>query len=190
MAHQLQTSLLFDEADAEIRGPDVTYVESFTEHHQEWFDALIENLHWNSQYKSRLTHTFGVSYNYKKGTKKVREMPHFLEPVCERIEKKFGYLPNNCLANYYPSGEHYISLHSDQDDEMKAQTGVTIVSLGSVRTMELRNISNPKLRFFYPLQPGSAFYMEDELQKEWKHGIPREAEAGPRISLSFRALIA
>ena len=116
-------------------------------------------------------------------------MPEFLLPLCQQIDGLFGYSPNNCLVNYYPDGNHYISFHSDQDTEMKAQTGVTIVSLGAVRTMVLRSIENPRARFYYPLQPGSAFFMEDALQAHWQHGVPKEAGKGPRISLSFRSLI-
>ena len=166
----------------------MTYVPRFTEYHRLWFDRLAGMHCWDSRFKSRKTCTFGVSYNYRRGTRKVRRMPAFLETVCERIERTFGYRPNNCVANYYPSGEHYISLHSDQDMEMKARSGVTIVSLGSVRTMVLRNIENPRLKTYHPLQPGSAFFMADAIQAEWQHGIPKEAGAGARISLSFRAL--
>jgi alkylated DNA repair dioxygenase AlkB len=175
-----------DETDPE---PQVCYVPEFIGNHSIWFERLQSSLNWNCQYKSRKTATFGVSYNYKAGTKKVSAMPGFLEPVCEKIRIVFGYKPNNCLANYYPDGNHYISFHSDQDMEMKAQSGVTIVSLGAIRNMVLRSIQIPQLKYYYPLQPGSAFYMEDNLQKEWQHGVLKEAGAGARISLSFRSLI-
>ena len=190
MAFQAQSSLFGCDQDFPEKTPDITYIPEFTAHHQQWFDRLVESLHWNIQFKSRKTYTFGVSYNYRKGTKKAREMPQFLTPVCNRIQQTFGYNPNNCLVNFYPSGENYISLHSDQDTEMKARTGVTIISLGSLRTMVLRNIESPNVKHHFPLQPGSAIFMEDAVQAEWQHGIPKESGSGPRISLSFRSLIA
>lgn len=187
MTQPVQTSLLEDSAS--VPAPEVAYIPVFTDHHEIWFDRLARLKQWDSRFKSRKTCTFGVSYNYRRGIKKVRDMPGFLGPVCERIEDTFGYRPNNCVANYYPSGEHYISPHSDQDMEMKARSGVTIVSLGAVRTMVLRNTEDRRIRFHYALQPGSAFFMADAIQGDWQHGIPREAGAGARISLSFRALL-
>ena len=71
---------------------------------------------------------------------------------------------------------------------MKDHTGVAIFSLGAVREMVLRKIDNSQLRFAYALEPGSAFYMSDQIQSEWQHGIPKQRGCGPRISLSFRSL--
>ncbi len=189
MAYQLQSSLLQSDSVISDAEPDTRYHAGFIDNHRQWFDHLQSTLRWNSQFKSRKTATFGVSYNYSKGIKKVKPIPGFLLPLCRQIQKVFGYSANNCLVNYYPDGNHYISFHSDQDTEMKAQTGVTIVSLGAVRTMVLRSIENPQSRFYYPLQPGSALFMADALQADWQHGVPKEAGKGPRISLSFRSLI-
>lgn len=189
MAFQTQTSLFSREEEYPDTEPVVKYMPEFLEHHQDLFNYLQTTMSWNSRFKSRKTVTFGVAYNYKSGIKKVRDMPPFLDSICEQIRQRFKYTPNNCLVNYYPDGNHYISFHSDQDTEMKAQTGVCIISLGSLRNMAMRNIKNPRLRFYYPLQPGSVFFMEDAIQLEWQHGILREDAAGPRISLSFRSLI-
>ena len=189
VTYQKQISLFSNNGNETDPEPEISYVPEFIKNHGIWFERLQSRLKWNNQYKSRKTATFGVSYNYRKGTKRVSKMPGFLEPVCEKISIIFGYKPNNCLVNYYPDGDHYISFHSDQDMEMKTQSGVTIVSLGAIRNMALRKIKLPQQKFYYPLQPGSAFYMEDSLQKEWQHGVLKEAGAGARISHSFRSLI-
>ncbi len=189
MSYQQQASFLDNDPACLVEEPNARYLPDFLENQRQWFHRLQSGLRWNDQFKSRKTATFGVSYNYSAGTRKSKEMPGFLLPVCKRIYETFNYYPNNCLVNYYPDGEHYISFHSDQDMEMKAQSGVTIVSLGSVRTMALRSISHPQTKHYYPLQPGSAFFMEDTLQAQWQHGISRQAGAGPRISLSFRCLL-
>ena len=168
--------------------PDVRYVPHLIPDHERYFNYLVENIQWNSQFKSRQTITFGESYHYRERTRKSRPLPAFLDVFCRAVLKNFDYLPNNCLVNYYPDGDHYISFHSDQDMEMKDHTGVAIFSLGTVREMVLRKINNSQLRFAYALEPGSAFYMSDQLQSEWQHGIPRQRGCGPRISLSFRSL--
>ena len=115
-------------------------------------------------------------------------MPAFLAPLCESIERAFGFYPNNCLVNSYPTGNHYISFHSDQNMEMKDQTGVAIVSLGAVREITFRKIEDHREKHYYVLQPGSAMFMTDNMQTEWQHGILKQSGAGHRISLSFRAL--
>ena len=188
-AYQVQTGLFDDPSDTELNEPAITYLDGFINNHQELFAAFEANLKWNCQFQSRKTVTFGISYNYRSGRVKSKPMPDFLEPIIQRIQEQLAYRPNNCLVNYYPTGDNYISFHSDQDQEMKADTGVAILSLGSVRTMTLRSVTNKKIQYHYPLQPGSAFFMEDRIQSHWQHGILREPGAGPRISMSFRSLI-
>ena len=109
--------------------------------------------------------------------------------LCDLIQSRFGYRPNSCLINNYPNGDHYISYHSDRDMEMNEHTGVTILSLGTVREMAFRNMADPSVKHYYALQPGSAIYMDDIVQTEWQHGIPKTTTSGTRISLSFRSLI-
>ena len=180
---------LFSQLDAECPiPPDIRYVPYLIPDHVRYFNYLVDNTQWNSQFKSRQTVTFGESYHYRHKTRKSRPLPAFLDVFCRAVLKNFGYLPNNCLVNYYPDGDHYISFHSDQDMEMKDHTGVAIFSLGAVREMVLRKIGNTQLQYANALEPGSAFYMSDQLQSEWQHGIPRQRGRGPRISLSFRSL--
>lgn len=180
---------LFSELDGTCPAPPaIRYIPDLISDHNQYFKYLVDTVDWNSQFKSRQTITFGESYNYRSGTRKSRRMPSFLDPFLSAVEQNLGFLPNNCLVNYYPDGDHYISFHSDQDLEMKDNTGVAIISLGAVREMVLRRIKQPQVRFAYALEPGSAFFMSDQLQSEWQHGIPKQRGCGPRISLSFRSL--
>ena len=137
-AYQVQTGIFDDPSNAECNEPGITYLDGFIHNHRELFAAFETNLKWNCQFQSRKTVTFGVSYNYRNGRVKKKPMPDFLEPILQRIHDRFGYLPNNCLVNYYPTGDNYISFHADETTEMKADTGVAIISLGSVRTTEAR----------------------------------------------------
>ncbi|MGI9319024.1 MAG: alpha-ketoglutarate-dependent dioxygenase AlkB [bacterium] len=189
MLNLQQTDLFTTLREGLPEAPDIQYISSAILEYDNYFNYLRDNLSWDSTFKSRQTATFGASYNYRSGVQKSGPMPHFLKTFCCVIEQNFAFHPNNCLANYYPDGNHYISFHSDQDLEMKNQTGVAIVSLGAVREMVLRHIGNPKIRYVYPLEPGSVFFMTDRLQTIWQHGIPKQSGRGPRISLSFRSLL-
>lgn len=189
MKTQLQYSLFQDRSETLASEPSLKIVDNLVPDHQRWFNYLSGSMHWRTGYKSRQYVTFGVSYNYKKGRKRNNEMPDWLFPICESVNRRFGFMPNNCLINNYPDGNHYISYHADQDSEMKARTGVAIISLGAVRQMSLRRIDDHSVCFHYPLNPGSAIFMEDALQTEWQHGVLKQAGCGHRISLSFRCLI-
>ncbi|NKB77295.1 MAG: alpha-ketoglutarate-dependent dioxygenase AlkB [Gammaproteobacteria bacterium] len=169
--------------------PSVTYVDHFLPDHDELFCYLSANIHWNAKFKSRKTAMFGVSYGSDGKNYQYNTLPDFLTPLCNRIKERFGYRPNSCLINNYPDGNHYISYHSDQDMDMNKHTGVTIVSLGVVREMAFRNTADPTLKCYYALQPGSGMYMDDAVQLDWQHGIPKTKTAGHRISLSFRSLV-
>ncbi len=180
---------LFSESNGAYPAPpDLRYFPDLISNSEQYFNYLLDTVNWNSQFKSRQTITFGESYNYRSGARRSRRMPPFLDPFRSAIKQNLDFSPNNCLVNYYPDGDHYISFHSDQDMEMKDDTGVAIISLGAVREMVLRRIDQPQVRFAYALEPGSAFFMSDHLQTEWQHGIPRQRGCGPRISLSFRSL--
>ena len=169
--------------------PDIDYVDDFLDHPDGWFEFFQKNIQWNEQFQSRKTAMFGVSYGYKGNRYRYRPLPKFLIPIAKRIEAQFGYLPNSCLINSYPSGDHYISYHTDRDMEMNEHTGVSIVSFGAVREMGFRRLNDPGIQCFYALQPGSALYMDDAVQRDWQHGIPKQSGKGHRISLSFRSLI-
>jgi len=164
-------------------------IEGFLENPDEWFERFATGLAWNRRMQSRYTYTFGYAYDPGYGLRFVRNMPGYFEPLLKKLNQVFGFSPNNCLVNYYPDGRHYIGFHSDQGEELKSGSGVAIMSLGAVRTMVIRRIDYPDAKFFYPLKPGSVIHMNDEIQKTWEHGIPKQAGKGPRISLSFRHLI-
>lgn len=189
MSRPLQTDLFQSDQALRAQMPDVRYVEGMVARPQPWFASLQSSLAWNPRYQSRLTASFGVTCGGQDGQRVNRRLPEFLQPLTDLVTRHFGFEPNNCLANYYPDGDHYIGFHSDQDTEQSRRTGVAILSLGSVREMVLRRIDHHRERYYYPLQPGSGFYMDDLLQKTWQHGMPRQPGRGPRISLSFRKIV-
>ena len=78
--------------------------------------------------------------------------------------------------------------HYDAIDELAPGTGVAIVSLGATRTLRFRLQDDREIEHPWPLPGGSLLYMPPELQHTWKHGVPRQPGAGPRISLTFRCL--
>ncbi|QDT30731.1 alpha-ketoglutarate-dependent dioxygenase AlkB family protein [Gimesia panareensis] len=169
-------------------GPQLDLYLGFLDNATELFNFLSEQVEWDERMKARKTASFGVAYNYSNMTYPQAEMLPALIPVCERIARQVGFLPNNCLLNYYPDGQSTMGYHSDSTAEMQAGTGVVILSLGSTRFISFRNKQDPELKFSYALNHGDLLYMKREIQDEWQHAIPKDPAAGARISLTFRSI--
>ena len=169
--------------------PNVKIVDGFLLNPFVLFQVLKDTVEWDERMKARKTASFGVSYDYSGITYPETVMHEELLPVCSLIEEKLGFLPNNCLLNFYPDGNASMGFHSDSSEELKEGTGVVIISLGAEREIHYKNKENRNLIITYKLKSGTLLYMDKEVQEEWLHAIPKEEGAGPRISLTFREII-
>lgn len=168
--------------------PAIDVVPGFVPNPQFLFDGLMASVQWESNMRARKTASFGAPYNYAQMTYPATAMPAELDALCARIEIRLGFRPNNCLLNHYPDGNASIGFHSDETEQLEAGTGVAIVSLGWPRSIAYRHKQQRDIEFTYPLESGSLLYMSDAVQEIWLHAIPKQAEAGERISLTFRRL--
>jgi alkylated DNA repair dioxygenase AlkB len=153
------------------------------------FLHLRDNVIGDERMRARKTASFGVSYDYSQITYPEAPMPLELQRICEQIQRVLGFHPNNCLINYYPDGNASMGFHSDSSEELAEGTGVAIVSLGSTRTIVYRSKEQRSDEYSYALEAGSLLYMSQEMQAHWLHAIPKQADAGERISLTFRYIV-
>ncbi len=135
----------------------------------------------------RKTASFGVPYNYAQLRYPAVPMHAALLPVVAKLSAALGIEFNNCLLNFYESGENTMGYHADDTTGLQANTGVAIVSLGSARNITYRSKLNPTIRHAFNLAPGSLLYMDSALQETWVHAIRKQRDVGPRISLTWRA---
>ncbi|HLO49516.1 MAG TPA: alpha-ketoglutarate-dependent dioxygenase AlkB, partial [Kamptonema sp.] len=105
-----------------------------------------------------------------------------------KLEKHFGFRPNNCLVNYYTDGNSTMGFHSDSIEELIDDTGILIISLGAERIITFQNKQDKSNEHSYLLKSGSLLFMSQKTQRYWKHGILKQSEALGRISLTFRLL--
>ena len=164
------------------------YIDNFIDNDNFLFDTLRDNSDWDRRMASRLTTSFGVSYNYSGISYPDVAIPDYLTDIVNRIDNTIGFTPNNCLVNYYLDGRSKMGYHSDRTDILLPGTGVVIVSLGSTRTLRFRNIDDRSIVDF-DLRSGSLFYMTSDVQNLWMHSIPASDVDGSRMSLTFRNLI-
>jgi alkylated DNA repair dioxygenase AlkB len=164
------------------------YIDNFIDNDSFLFDTLIDTSDWDRRMSSRMTTSFGVSYNYSDISYPDVSIPNYLDDLINRISNRIGFTPNNCLVNYYLDGRSRMGYHSDRTDILLPGTGVVIVSLGSTRTLRFRNINDRSIIDF-TLRSGSLFYMTADVQNLWVHSIPSDDTDNGRMSLTFRNLI-
>lgn len=153
---------------------EIRLIENFISNPNELFEVIQKGIRWDNRLKSRKTASFGVAYNYSGMTYPQTEMMTELIPICLQIKNEIGFAPNNCLLNYYADGN---------------STGVIIISLGTERYISYRSKLDKILKYKYLLPNGSLLYMDNLIQKNWMHAIPKQRNIGERISLTFRQIV-
>ena len=83
-----------------------------------------------------------------------------------------------------------MGFHSDTTSNLEEGTGIVIVSLGAEREITFRSKENYDVRHHYLLPNGSLFYMTQETQDYWTHAVKKAKTDDPRISLTFRRILA
>ena len=169
--------------------PAIHFKPAFLGTPQSLFEHLQGTVVWDERMKARKTASFGVSYDYSQMSYPEQAMPDELSRLCGAIEDELGFMPNNCLLNYYPDGTSSMGFHSDSAEELAEGSGVAIVSLGAERTIVYRHKKERSAQFTYALPSGSLLFMSNRLQEEWLHAIPKAEGVGPRISLTFRRIV-
>jgi alkylated DNA repair dioxygenase AlkB len=162
------------------------------------FDIKIDDLFflikngtkWDNSISSRMTASYGVPYNYSNINYEPSKFPNYIFELAKQIENIIGFLPNNCLLNYYYNSESRMGFHSDQIDILEDNTGIAILSLGASRIMRFKNKVDNKIVFDIILNSKSLFYMDQTVQNQWLHSIlpEKEKNTSERISLTFRKL--
>ncbi len=113
-------------------------------------------------------------------------------------EKENANKYNQVIVNWYANGKDYIAQHSDCQEGMIPNTGITLVTLCEDENFprELRitpkNLKNERNDNLYrhvniKLKHGCLLTMHGETQKKFRHGVPKDFNnPTSRISLTFR----
>ena len=167
---------------------DFLFIADFLEDHETLFAQLQAETDWDERMRARKTASFGIAYNYSQMSYEDAPFPRTIHSLRKLVARTVGFLPNNCLLNYYPDGQSSMGFHSDTATGRTPGTGVAIVSLGAERPMDFRNKFDPERTASRMLTAGSLIYLDDATQEFWLHAIPKTKISDPRISLSFRSI--
>jgi len=166
--------------------PEVTYQPAFLADPQELFVQLSQETVWDERMHSRRTASFGVAYNYSGIFYPDVPMPPAIALLAARVAAQVAHPINNCLANLYGDGTQTMGFHSDATAELVAGSTVSVLSLGTSRTLTFRLKLHRNHRLEYVLEPGALLIMAPSVQAQWQHALLKAQGAGPRISLTFR----
>ena len=121
----------------------------------------------------------------------VAHVPHHLDPVLPlligALSERYGVLLDQVSAGWYRDGNDSVALHGDRIARDRPRSIVATVSLGEPRRFLIRPKSGGDARSF-SLGHGDLVVMGGSSQRDWEHGVPKVARAGPRVALMFRHL--
>jgi alkylated DNA repair dioxygenase AlkB len=87
----------------------------------------------------------------------------------------------------YRDGRDSVAFHGDTTARDLPEALVATVSLGAPRGLQLRPAAGGE-SIVFRLGQGDLLVMGGSCQRTWRHGIPKVAEAGPRIAVMFRPI--
>ena len=128
-------------------------------------------------------------YNYSQITRKAKPWTKSLINLKQLIENESKDQFNSCLLNLYPEGSDGMGWHSDDEKELRPLATIASLSLGSDRKFSFKHRTS-KETISLTLNNGSLLLMKGEIQKHWRHQLPKtQKEVDPRINLTFRSII-
>lgn len=113
-----------------------------------------------------------------------------LQAIREAVETVAGTTFNSVLLNYYRNHRDSMGFHSDDEPELGAEPVIGSLSLGARRMFTLKHRRGKDVApVRIALESGSLLVMRGITQRNWKHGIAKQARpCGARVNLTFRRI--
>ncbi|KZT44230.1 hypothetical protein SISSUDRAFT_1111841 [Sistotremastrum suecicum HHB10207 ss-3] len=119
--------------------------------------------------------------------KKPRPIPVALQELKQHVEERTGATYNFILCNYYENGKDSISWHSDDESFLGPLPTIASLTLGSSRDFAMKHKTDKSAKpEKWTLDSGDMVVMRGTTQSKWLHSIPKRANAGGRINITFR----
>lgn len=115
--------------------------------------------------------------------------PELLE-LKAKVEPLAGVKFNSVLLNYYRDAHDSVAWHSDKESVLGRHPVIASVSLGEVRSFDIRNKTDHGEKYSVRLEHGSFLLMKSGLQEHWEHRIAKSVKPmKARVNLTFRLVI-
>jgi len=165
------------------------------------YEKFLEEIPWQQQNiklfgkeipQPRLTAFYaekGVSYTYSGLQLKPETFSAEILELKQQTQELSGFDFNTCLANLYRDGNDSMGWHADDEKVLGKNPVIASISLGGVRSFQLKHKNDKNLKEKIDLQHGSLLIMKGSMQHFWKHQLPKtKKEVAPRINLTFRKI--
>lgn len=166
----------------------VEHVPGWLEGSDQLFTHLLDRLHWSAKetpmYGQLVTQP-RLSAWWSLTDEQVREP--LVAELAGLLGQRYGSRFTSVGANLYRTGADSVAWHGDRHarDAHDPDRVVAVLSLGAPRRFAMRaRTGGGSCRF--RLGPGDLLVMGGSCQRTWQHAVPKVAEAGPRISVTFR----
>jgi alkylated DNA repair dioxygenase AlkB len=111
--------------------------------------------------------------------------PPVLEDIRQVLSRRYERDFDSVGFNLYRGGGDSVAWHGDTIPKEVEDPVVALVSLGEPRRFLLRPKGGRISRVFV-LGHGDLLVTGGQTQRTWEHGVPKVAQAGPRISIAYR----
>lgn len=129
----------------------------------------------------------GAAYTYSGRRNEPLPFPPSLAELRARLEGALGARFDAALVNLYRSGDDAMGMHADDEPELGPEPVIASLSLGAARTFRLRRArARSREGLDLRLGDGDLLVMGGRTQEDYRHGVPREAGARPRLNITFR----
>jgi hypothetical protein len=108
-----------------------------------------------------------------------------LEEVRTVLSGRYGRHFDSVGLNLYRDGTDSVAWHGDRVRLSQVDPLVVIVSLGAPRPFLIRRRGGGASQAWL-LGHGDLFVMGGAVQHDWEHSVPKVANAGPRLSITYR----
>lgn len=168
-------------------GSWLDHAEGWLQGHDTLFTWLADEADWQLQQRRMYERTVAVP-RLLAGCPPGGAAAAVLRRMSLALSVHYGVaLPSIRLA-WYRDGADSVAMHADRIGSGRSETIVAIVSVGMPRRFVLRPRGGGRRGPTHHLGWGDLLVMGGRCQLDWLHGVPRAANAGPRISIMFREL--
>ena len=165
-------------------GAWIDHVPGWVSGHDALFDELEQGLSWRRETMQMYDKTVDVPRLLAKVPREGFGQP-LIEDMRKAISARYGEEFVYTTAALYRDGNDSVAFHGDTTARSMVEALVATVSIGSPRRFMLKPAEGGA-SIALPLGRGDLVVMGGTCQRTWRHGIPKVANAGPRIALMFR----
>ena len=138
----------------------------------------------------RYQESFGQDYYYSGMLHRAHPITHpYLKKLLQWVRQHSGQPYSQILINWYQGGDQYIGEHADDTTQLVPNSSIYSFSFGQERDFVVKSKKGlqPLERYVFPLPNNTMAIMGGEMQKYYKHSVPKRKRAtGRRINITFR----